>query len=292
MALFRGFCAAILISAALPGWTAAQPDPSTNPARIVLAAGTKLDLVVINPVWAKTAKQGDDPLYSQTNFPVTAGGHIAIPAGAWVQGIIQSVVPPTAFRSRAEIQVLFSKIIFVNGYVLSLPALLPVAGTVTVANSPSAHSVPTVTKFTVEVNRRNDVLLDNGSQMEIALASPLELDAAKVTTAVPLTHAPEPGSFRSASRCRPTPSTPGTPATPDTVIPGTPGTPATVIPGAPGMPDTVIPGTPATPDAIIPGMPGTPGAAGSTCPPPPIVVSAAPVPTPATPNPRSTPPAH
>lgn len=268
--LLRGFFAAALVATALPVSTAAQPASSAAPARIVVPAGTSLELVVINPVWAKTTRPGD-PLYAQTDFPVGIGGHIAIPAGAWVQGEIQSVTQPTFFHSRAEIQALFSRIVFPNGYVVSLP----VAGAAS-PTTPDA-SLPTVMKFTIDVSRRSDVLLDNGSQMQMILASPLALDADQVAKALPLTHAPAPGTLRSASRCRPIPGSPGTPGTPDTVIPGSPGTPDTVIPGGPGMPDTVIPGTPATPETVIPGTPGTPGTPDIPCPSPPMVISSVPV---------------
>lgn len=272
--LLRGLMAAVLISAALPGYIASQTDAARRPP-VIVPAGTPVELLVVNPVWAKTTKPGD-PLYALTDFPVDVGGHVAIPAGAWVQGEIQSVIAPTFFRSRAEMQVLFSRIVFGNGYVVSLPA----AGTA----QPPGASPPTVMKLTIEVSKRSDVLLDNGSQMQIVLASPLELNADEVARAVPLTHARAPGSMRSATRCRLIPGTPGTPGRPDTVIPGTPGTPDTVIPGAPGMPDTVIPGTPATPPTVISGTPGTPGSPDIPCPPPPIVISSVPVPQPVTPK--------
>lgn len=269
--LLRGFFAAALVFSALPAGMAAQSSPSANAARMVLPAGTPLDLVVVNPVWAKTAKPGD-PLYAQTDFPVESGGHVAIPAGSWVQGEIQSIVAPTLFRSRAEIQALFSRIVFANGYVVSLPG----ASAADSVHPPGGVSLPTIMKLTVEVSKRSDVLLDNGSQMQILLASPLAINGDEVAKALPLTHAPAPGSLRSASRCRMIPGTPGTPGTSDTVIPGTPGTPDTVIPGGPGMPDTVIPGTPATPATVIPGTPGTAGTPDIPCPAPPVVLSSVP----------------
>ena len=272
--LLRGLFVALLMVAAWP--IAAQPAASTHPASLVLSAGTPLDLVVVNPVWAKSAKPGD-PLYAQTDFPVDVSGRIAIPAGAWVQGEIQSVVQPTLFHSRAEIQALFSRIVFGNGYVVSLPA----AGA---AAAPSGALLPTVMKLTIDVSKRSDVLLDNGTHLQIVLASPLALDADQVAKAVPLTRAPAPGSLRSASRCRVLPGSPGTPGTPDTVIPGSPGTPDTIIPGANGMPDTVIPGTPATPSTVIPGTSGTPGTPEIPCPPPPMVISSVPVPQPPPPK--------
>jgi hypothetical protein len=129
----------------------------------------------------------------------------------------------------------------------------------------------------IQVSQRNDLLLDNGAQIETTLASPLTLDPRLVAAAIPLSRAPVPGQFKSASLCRPIPGSPGTTGTSDTVIPGSPGTPDTVIPGGPGMPDTVIPGTPATPSTTIPGSPGSPGSPEIPCPIPPIVISGTPV---------------
>ncbi|HKM79779.1 MAG TPA: hypothetical protein VJY15_02285 [Candidatus Acidoferrum sp.] len=223
---------------------------------ITLPAGTKVMLAMTTPVWSKTVKSGDS-LYCTTNFPVTIDNQMAIPPGTYAQGTIDSVTKPTRKTNNADFQVHFTKLIFANGYTVELPA-----------DSPAATAT-----IHVQVNYQSDILLDNGSQFEMTLQSPLTLDAANVAVAVRRSKAPPLGPYQSATRCRPTPGTPGTS---DTVIPGTPGTPGTpdtVIPGGPGMPDTVIPGipaTPGTPDTVLPGSPGTPGI---VCPGPPIVTS-------------------
>lgn len=236
---------------------------------LILPAGAKVELAVTAPLWTKTAKPGDS-LYAQTSFPVTAGANIAIPAGTYVQGKIKAINGPTRKQNRAEIQVLFTTIIFSNGYTIVLPDRSATGTT-------AAETPPTAARLTVQVSTQNDLLLDNGAQFEMTLAAPLALDATQVARAIPLTRPLEPGKFRSATRCRPTPGSPGTPGSPDTVIPGSPGTPDTTVPGGPGMPDITIPGTPATPDTVIPGSPGTPGFAGTSCPAAPIVLSSEPL---------------
>lgn len=261
--------AAVLICTDLKQTTAqgsAERPAQAAAAIVALPAGSKLELALTRPVWAAKAKAGD-PLYLQTVFPVTVGNRIGIPAGTYVQGTIDSIVAPTRKVDRAEIDVHFNQIIFADGYIVELtgPGSSETAGA-------------TLSLVTVQVSRNNDILLDNGSQIEMTLEAPLLLDAAKVAQAVPLSHAPAPGQFKPATLCRPTAGdpgtsgTPGTPGTPDTIIPGTPGTPGTAdSPGTPGTPDIVIPGTPATP-----GIPGTPGTPGSTCPAPPLVISSTP----------------
>ncbi len=248
-----------------------MPTAAGASASITLSAGTKVELLVLRPIWAATAKAGD-VFYAQTSFPVVAGTGIAIPAGTYVEGTIESVTRPTRRTSRAEIAVLFTKIIFANGYVVLLPGDPSATGT-----DPQNAAVETLTAITIQATTANDLLLDNGADVEMTLAAPLVLDAEQIAQAVSLSHVPQPGQFKSATRCRNipgSPGSPGTPGTPDTVIPGTP---STTIPGGPGMPDTVIPGTPPTVIPGSPGIPGTPGTPNYICPAAPMVISCAPV---------------
>ena len=247
-----------------------QPSPSQS-STFVLPAGTKVQLVVTRPIWALSAKVGD-PFFAQVSFPATAGNHIAIPPGAFVQGTIEGITRPTRRSLRAELDVLFSSIIFPNGYAV----LLPGGTTSTAAASATAASAPpdpaqTLIAITIQVSTANDLLLDNGAQVEMTLGAPLALDATRVSQSIPLARAMLPQQFKSATLCR---FIPGSSGTSDTVIPGTPGTPDTVIPGGPGMPDTVIPGTPSSPPTVISGTPGTPG---YFCPPAPLVTSSSPL---------------
>lgn len=255
----------LFLGSAVQGLAAAieiNPSQPNAETALSLPAGTKVELVVTAPIWAKTAKPGD-PLRTQTYFPVTIGNRIAIPAGAYVEGEIQSIRRPTRKLNRGELDVLFKKIILSNGYVLVLER--------------PADAALTGAAVTVQASVANDLLLDNGAQLEMTLAAPLEVDAARVAAAIRLSQPPSPGSFKSATQCRPVAGSPGSSGSPATVIPGTPGTPSTTIPGGPGMPDITIPGTPATPDTVIPGTPGTAGTPDSVCPAAPMVISSVPM---------------
>src|SRR5258708_1018491 len=112
----------------------------------------------------------------------------------------------------------------------------------------------------VGVSSANDILLDNGSQIEMVLQVPLVLNASSVADAVRRSNPASLAPFKSATACK---TIPGTPATPDRVIsgiPSTPATPDTVIQMGAGMPDIVVPGNvamPGTPDTIVPGDPAT-----------------------------------
>ncbi|MBB5058709.1 hypothetical protein HDF16_003423 [Granulicella aggregans] len=219
-----------------------------------LPTGTRIPLAVIRPVWSKSVKPGD-PIYTQTTFPATVDDHVAIPSGTYVEGQIDSLTKPTRKQNHATFAIHFTKIIFANGYT----ALL----------SDSAARAT----LDIQASPANDLLLDNGAQIEMTLGSALTLDSAQVAAAIPASKPLQPGSFKSATLCRPTPGYPGSPGSPDTVIPGSPGTPSTTIPGANGSPDITIPGTPATPATVIPGSPGTPDTPGTFCPSPPLVLS-------------------
>ena len=223
-----------------PGAAAQAPVTTANALQtLTIPAGAKVELVLIRPVWTKTAKPGD-LLYAQTTFPVIVGNRIAIPPGSYVEGLVKKLTPPTRRSNRAEFQVLFTEIVLADGYVVPLP------GSAIDASDPAGAMNPLIA-ISVQVSIANDLLLDNGAQIELTPGAPLAVNAARIAQAVPLSRAPIPGAFRSATLCRPTSGFPGTPGTPDTVIPGSPGTPPTVIPGSPGTPDisgTVCPGSP------------------------------------------------
>jgi hypothetical protein len=216
-------------------------------------------LTVIRPVRMESAK-AQDALYAQTSYPVAIGGRMAIPAGTFVQGRIVSLTRPTRKVSESSLRVQFTKLVFANGYTVPLGDGLVGAD---------------VMYVTVNVSTANDLLLDNGAQMDLTLTSPVTLSGKNVRAAIPLSKAPKPGSLASATMCRATPATPGTPGmpgTPDTVIPGTPDT---TIPGPDGT-STTIPGTPATVIPGTPGTPGDPGSPGTFCPAQPRVLSSVP----------------
>lgn len=251
------------------------PQISPKP-RIVVPAGTSVPLALTEPVLARSAKAGES-VYAETAFPVVVNNQMAIPPGTYVQGQIDTLTRPGWLSPHAQFQIHFTKIIFTTGYTVELtdpqnsnqeaPGGAP-ASTVTAKPQPLPGDVlAAVATPYVVVSSVSDVLLDNGSQIEMVLQVPLRLNADKIAAAVRQSDAKPSFQFKSATRCRPIPATLGTS---DTVIPGTPGTPPTVIPGGPGMPDTVIPGTPGTPPTVIPGTASTPAV---PCSGPPVVAS-------------------
>jgi hypothetical protein len=250
-------------SAQVPPGTQSMTGEST----IVLPAGTNITLALTSPIMARTAKAGDS-VYAETAFPVAANNQMAIPIGTYVLGQIDHLTLPGWFSPHAEFQMHFTKIIFANGYTVEIPQPAEVAnGHASSAAVPGDDVIPAVATPYVQVSTSNDVLLDNGSQINMVLQNPLQLNSVNVAAAVARSDSGPLPLFKSATRCWPSPGTP------DTVIPGTPGTP--------GTPPTVIPGGPGEPPTVIPGMPGTPGTPPTVisgiapvyCPGPPVVTA-------------------
>jgi hypothetical protein len=113
---------------------AAAPQPADNAApsqsasaaadkagkTIEVPAGTKVLLALRSGVNTKTAQPGDG-VYLSSTFPVIAGGHVVIPSGVYVQGVIDNVVRPGRVKGRAQVTMHFTTLIFPNGSVVSIP---------------------------------------------------------------------------------------------------------------------------------------------------------------------------
>ena len=96
-------------------------SPSAAPAKTVeVPAGTKVLLTLRSGVNTKTAQPGDG-VYLSSTFPVVTGGHVVIPSGVYVQGVIDNVVRPGRVKGRAQVTMHFTTLIFPNGSVVSIP---------------------------------------------------------------------------------------------------------------------------------------------------------------------------
>lgn len=282
----------VLLLISLTGVAQASPPPQDRQASnagaapsksiLVVPAGTSVPLALTRPVMAHTAKAGDS-IYAETVFPVSVNNQMSIPAGTYVQGLIDALTLPGIFSPHAHFQIHFTTLIFADGYTVAFPgtqgtnipapAAASSSGTTAARAGRARDVLAAIANAYVDVSPASDVLLDNGTQIEMLLQLPVRLDAGKVAESIHRSSPAPIPQFASATRCRPTPGTPGTS---DTVMPGTPGTPGTpdiVIPGANGTPDTVIPGIPSTPGTAPTVISGTPGTPGTSCPGPPVATS-------------------
>jgi type IV secretion system protein VirB10 len=86
-------------------------------------AGTKVLLQLRSSVNTKSAKVGDG-VYLASAFPVVVGNRVMIPAGVYVQGMVDRVQRAGHVKGRAQLDMHFTSIIFPNGSVVEIPGLV------------------------------------------------------------------------------------------------------------------------------------------------------------------------
>ncbi len=111
--------ASLLLSSSL-GFCQTATQPATAPKTITVPSGQKLLMQLKSGINTKTAKPGDG-VYMETSFPVAINNVMAIPAGTYVQGVIDSVKRSGRVKGRAEVLFHFTTLIFPSGYTVSVP---------------------------------------------------------------------------------------------------------------------------------------------------------------------------
>jgi hypothetical protein len=99
--------------------TAAAPAPPTY----TVPAGTKVLLELRSAVDTRSAKPGDG-VYLASTFPVVVGSHVMIPAGVYVQGVVDRVARAGRVHGKAQLDMHFTSIIFPNGSVVEIPGMV------------------------------------------------------------------------------------------------------------------------------------------------------------------------
>jgi hypothetical protein len=100
-----------------------QAGVDQQQSKTTIPVGTKVLLVMKNSVSSKNARPGDG-VYLETTFPVVLNGQVVIPAGTYVQGVIDNVKRSGRIKGRAEILMHFTTLIYPNGYTVTLPGAL------------------------------------------------------------------------------------------------------------------------------------------------------------------------
>jgi type IV secretion system protein VirB10 len=104
--------------------TAPSSPPATFAAKTLeIPAGTKVLLTIRSAINTKTAQAGDG-VYLQSSFPVVANGRTVIPAGVYVQGVVDAVERHIRIKGPAKLTMHFTSIIFPNGTVVEIPGLV------------------------------------------------------------------------------------------------------------------------------------------------------------------------
>src|ERR1039457_6065812 len=86
-------------------------------------AGTKVLLQLRSAINTKSAKPGDG-VYLASTFPVVVGNRVMIPAGVYVQGVVDRVARAGRVKGRAQLDMHFTSIIFPNGSVVEIPGVV------------------------------------------------------------------------------------------------------------------------------------------------------------------------
>jgi len=86
-------------------------------------AGTKVLLQLRSAINTKSAKPGDG-IYLASTFPVVVGNRVMIPAGVYVQGVVDRVARAGHVKGRAQLDLHFTSIIFPNGSVVEIPGII------------------------------------------------------------------------------------------------------------------------------------------------------------------------
>ena len=108
--------------AAAEGQVPAQTQVA-GPRQYVVPAGTKVLLQLRSSLNTRSAKAGDG-VYLSSTFPVVVGNKVLIPAGVYVQGVVDRVQRAGRVKGRAQLDMHFTSIIFPNGSVVEIPGLV------------------------------------------------------------------------------------------------------------------------------------------------------------------------
>jgi hypothetical protein len=107
-----------------------EPQPAQKPAApapqegaVVVAAGTRIPLTLMNSVGTKNSLPGDK-VYLQTMVPVAVNGEVVIPVGTYVVGTVTQSVRPGKVKGRGEIAMRFDQILFAGGQSVDLTGRL------------------------------------------------------------------------------------------------------------------------------------------------------------------------
>ena len=102
--------------------TEATP-PATQKKTYIVPAGTKVLLQLRSSINTKSARAGDG-VYLASTFPVVVGNRVMIPAGVYVQGVVDRVERAGRVRGKAQLDMHFTSIIFPNGSVVEIPGMV------------------------------------------------------------------------------------------------------------------------------------------------------------------------
>jgi hypothetical protein len=126
--LAGAFAIVSLDSASAQTSAATAPSPAdsntqTPPKTYTVPAGTKVLLQLTSSLNTKSAQAGDG-VYLSSAFPVVVGNRVMIPAGVFVQGVVDRVARAGHLKGKAQLDMHFTSMIFPNGSVVEIPGVV------------------------------------------------------------------------------------------------------------------------------------------------------------------------
>lgn len=112
--------------------TGTPPPSAPAGGTTVVPAGTTVALTLMTPIQSKTTKTGDT-VRAVVAFPVTVGSETAIPAGTYVEGLVNAVD-----KHGPSVKIHFTRMVFANGYSAPLDAMNTKAAVEWLRPAPSA----------------------------------------------------------------------------------------------------------------------------------------------------------
>jgi hypothetical protein len=102
---------------------AASDSPVAAKKTYAVPTGTKVLLQLRSAINTKSAKPGDG-VYLASAFPVVVGNRVMIPAGVYVQGVVDRVTRAGHVKGKAQLDMHFTSMIFPNGTVVEIPGVV------------------------------------------------------------------------------------------------------------------------------------------------------------------------
>lgn len=107
-----------------PSQTAAAPAlPTATSAASVgvltVPVGTRIPLTLVTPIYSQSTKPGASAR-ATVAFPVMDGNSVAIPAGSYVEGTVESVTDRAPHTHRPAVEIHFTRLVMANGYSVPL----------------------------------------------------------------------------------------------------------------------------------------------------------------------------
>jgi hypothetical protein len=106
-----------------PASAASSQPQSPQKKTYTVPAGTKVLLQLRSALNTRSARPGDG-VYLASTFPVVVGNKVMIPAGVYVQGIVDRVERAGHVKGKSQLDMHFTSIIFPNGSVVEIPGMV------------------------------------------------------------------------------------------------------------------------------------------------------------------------